>query len=1068
MVNMIKKLIIHSVAIPILIIFQIAGIYAQQIPVVQILNNPSPGYFYFDIIDQYSFQLFDNYGELINKKETISKKRKKILENGKVSEFDINRYLIYNEKIELIDSIKNPTNYTIDFHDFVALRNGRYLMLLNRKVTMDLSNIVEGGQKDAVIIDNVLIETDGRGNIFWTWNAIDHLVITDATSAVDLTMNVIDFAHINSMFEDPDGNILISIRNYDEIALINKQTKEFIWRFGGQASKKNQFTILNDEIGGFKGFSHQHTASILPNGNILLFDNGNLKPNPYSRAVEYSLNIQNKTATKVWEYRHTPDIYIFAMGSAYRLENGNTLIGWSKYGFSEVRPDKTIVFEAVSTNPNGIYRVQKTNIGQTYASLPIYNLATYDFNSINNITGIKIKVDSISGNGGKTHLQKHFYSPHRGTYQDSNFLSILPYRWVFSNDGGFNYVSGEFILDPSTIPQINFPQCIVVYKREGEDKGSFQKLQTIYDSLNNRIIAKFKLFGEFTIAKTKLSGPSLLSPQNGSKAIPVYSKLIWKEFLNAKKYHLQLAVDTLFQKLIKDTIVVNSTELIYQGLKYDNSYFWRLRAIAGEDTTEWSDTFAFRTKIEPPQITNPKFNSIGFRNNDYFVWDSIPYVDSYHLQVSTEKTFQTLVIDSTGLKLPHFKASGLGYNTTYYCRVRSIRTPDTSEWSNSIQFTTVLASPIPIYPSNKAADIPNSVQFRWHKVNGAEIYNLEISDDQNFLSIKTVNRLTSDTTTLVTDLNSELQYYWRVKSIRSTDTSDWSDIYAFTTQSNDTSKIELNSPIILYPNQNEFAISIKGKIRWSKVDSAKTYQIELINLSSSPNTEFTEAGIKTTEFIYDSLDYDTKYKVQVLAARGISKSQWSNPIFFTTELNKPVIIEPTNLSVNVPEKGKIHFDLDGKTFNFHIQISTDSAFNDIIIDQKGITDYFYEYTLLTEQKYYCRVMHYNDSNRSQWSEIVKFTTGRNNSVFENNSNNLRIYQNPKTKQIIIESDGYLDIRRIIIYDLLGNKLSEEVNTKGNLFINTNDLMNGMYIIIIEFTGKNNKIHYQSKYVSLCY
>ena len=75
--------------------------------------------------------------------------------------------------------------------------------------------------------------------------------------------------------------------------MFNRNTGAIIWRLGG---KNNQFSFINDTI----GFSHQHAIRRLENGNISLFDNGNYHSPPFSRAIEYSLNENNKTATLVW------------------------------------------------------------------------------------------------------------------------------------------------------------------------------------------------------------------------------------------------------------------------------------------------------------------------------------------------------------------------------------------------------------------------------------------------------------------------------------------------------------------------------------------------------------------------------------------------------------------------------------------------------------------------------------------------------------------------------------------------------------------------------------------------
>lgn len=1050
------KIKIHIILTYLLLLLlpESTAIFAQNLPIVQVLNSPAPGYYFFDYNEFPNFQLFDNYGQLVHQKETISKKRKKILENGLIAEFDIDKYLIYNENIELIDSIANPTDYTIDLHDFVALRNGHYLMILNHKIEKDLSNIVEGGQKNAQIINNLLVETDGRGNIFWSWSAIDYLDILDVTEAVDLTMNVIDPFHINSIFEDSNGNLLISIRHFDEIALVNKQTKQFIWRFGGQKSKKNQFSILNDEIDGFKGFSHQHTASLLSNGNVLLFDNGNLKPKQYSRAVEYSLNYQNMTATKVWEYRNNPDIYIFAMGSTYRLENGNTLVGWAKYGFTEVRPDHTITMQAVSNNPIGIFRVQKTNLKQKYSSLNINSTGTFNYNKENNVTGINIKVESING-GGKTHMQKHYYPPHRGAFLDNDFVAILPYRWVYSHDGGFNSISGEFQIDPRTVEQLNFPQSISIYKREGEDKGDFQKLQTQFDEVTYLIKAKFEGFGEFVLTKHKIGGPKLINPVNGQRSVAIYGQLLWEKIAGAKNYHIQISLNNKFDDKSIDTIIAEADKYNFSGLSFYKQYFWRVRAIAGVDTTDWSEIFEFRTNIESPKIIYPTYNYLGFRNSEMFKWDSVAYAGSYQFQLSKEKSFNNLIINLDNLKTTMLDAVGLEFNTTYYCRVRSIAYPDTSEWSNFVPFTTTLSHPNPIKPENEAIDLSLPVTFTWNKVNGAEAYNLELSESEKFSNDLTKSIVYIDSMLIISNLNYERQYFWRVKAIRVGDSSDWSQTFTFTTKSDDTTSIDLNPPEILYPKDNQFSVAIDGKISWSKIENAKGYQVNIADLENNLIQELNINGAYVTSVNFDKLNYNTKYIAKVKAVSGSIESEWSKSVTFTTELAAPNIVYPINKSTDVPEKGNFEFSVKGNLFSFHLQTATDNKFNNLVLDIRDITENNFEYQFSGETTYYSRIKQYNDSNSSRWSDTIQFTTRKGNSVIDYSDNRIKIYQNTAINSIVIENENWNEINNFEIYDLLGYKLFEFLPNTYFTTININLLQSGLYFLVLKL--KNDQI-----------
>ena len=101
-----------------------------------------------------------------------------------------------------------------------------------------------------------------------------------------------------------------------------------------------------------------------PNGNILLFDNGNEHTPAISRAVEYSIDETNMIAELIWDYSH-PEAYVGqSMGSSQRLPNNNTLINWGTINgegaiITEVDFDKNIVFEVIYPSNTNCYKVRK-------------------------------------------------------------------------------------------------------------------------------------------------------------------------------------------------------------------------------------------------------------------------------------------------------------------------------------------------------------------------------------------------------------------------------------------------------------------------------------------------------------------------------------------------------------------------------------------------------------------------------------------------------------------------------------------------------------------------------------
>ena len=120
------------------------------------------------------------------------------------------------------------------------------------------------------------------------------------------------------------GDLLISIRQLDLVAIVNVNTLKITWAWGpGQVAR-------------------QHHPTLLDNGNLLIFDNG--RERAYSRIVE--MNPISRQI--VWQYKADKPEAFFSMlrGANQRLPNGNTLITESDKGrVFEVTPQGQIVWE---------------------------------------------------------------------------------------------------------------------------------------------------------------------------------------------------------------------------------------------------------------------------------------------------------------------------------------------------------------------------------------------------------------------------------------------------------------------------------------------------------------------------------------------------------------------------------------------------------------------------------------------------------------------------------------------------------------------------------------------------
>ena len=248
-----------------------------------------------------------------------------------------------------------PQGFVLDVHDLQVIEDGSYYVFGRDHITIDMSQYVPGGDTAAILVAHTIHHMDADDNELWRWHSFEHYDIFDVDEYIDLTNHTIDWTHCNSMEIDPDGNLIISTRNFNEITKINRETGEIIWRLGGE---RNQFQFINDN----RGFGRQHDARVLSNGNLALFDNGHFLIPQYSSYVEYEIDEQNFTATLVRRYSRNGTIYSPSRGGVQELSNGNILISWDNIPnplVSEISPEDSTEYEVRYDSYAHQYRAYK-------------------------------------------------------------------------------------------------------------------------------------------------------------------------------------------------------------------------------------------------------------------------------------------------------------------------------------------------------------------------------------------------------------------------------------------------------------------------------------------------------------------------------------------------------------------------------------------------------------------------------------------------------------------------------------------------------------------------------------
>lgn len=185
------------------------------------------------------------------------------------------------------------------------------------------------------IISDTAMRFNAAGTPTWSWSILDHIDPLDHhTEAMhwpfwdmppyDHLDNPKDWSHANAMVPTDNG-WLLSFRNLDWLIKIDEPTGNIDYIFG----PGGDFELA----AGGQWFSRQHGPVVTGPDTILLYDNGNNRPDrpwgepAYSRVVEYHLNRDTMTATELWSWEGGgARIFCPVVGDADPLGNDTHLV----------------------------------------------------------------------------------------------------------------------------------------------------------------------------------------------------------------------------------------------------------------------------------------------------------------------------------------------------------------------------------------------------------------------------------------------------------------------------------------------------------------------------------------------------------------------------------------------------------------------------------------------------------------------------------------------------------------------------------------------------------------------
>lgn len=196
---------------------------------------------------------------------------------------------------------------------------------------------------------------------------------------------------------------------------------------------------------------------------------------------------------------------------------------------------------------------------------------------------------------------------------------------------------------------------------------------------------------------TVIAAPGTVSPLipiDGAERVRTSPKFVWAELNGAISYGLEIATDTAFKKVVRDSAGITDTTLTVKGLKNDTRYYWRINARNAGGNGPWCARRTFRTIMATPDTVKLVTTSDTITTKKVkLIWNgSKPRITMYYIEIAANKAMDEPMIDSTSDTT--LTVSGLTNRTKYWWRVRAANDAGKGEFSSKGSF--VMDIPVPV------------------------------------------------------------------------------------------------------------------------------------------------------------------------------------------------------------------------------------------------------------------------------------------------------------------------------------------------------------------------------------
>jgi hypothetical protein len=199
-------------------------------------------------------------------------------------------------------------------HDAQLMPDGDLLLLFHHDMFLPEDNFERRRGDRIVVLDR---HTQDE---LWEWRTVDHYPLESGAESISR------WSHGNAaQYYAPHDSIYYSARHFSRVSRIDFSTGDIVYNMGMEWPAGD--TDFGDEF-----FFFQHAPELQPNGNMVVFDNGNTRAPLQTRVVEIAFDdplfpTDASIVQEDWLVDELGDpLFVSFAGDGDRLDNGNTLV----------------------------------------------------------------------------------------------------------------------------------------------------------------------------------------------------------------------------------------------------------------------------------------------------------------------------------------------------------------------------------------------------------------------------------------------------------------------------------------------------------------------------------------------------------------------------------------------------------------------------------------------------------------------------------------------------------------------------------------------------------------------